>query len=145
MARRAAFSLILATASAFPVCLPLNARAPFGLPSFTPRDFGGQRFLGALADQDRLQLRHGGHLREQKLPHRPRRDAREVAEHQINLTGHKRPQEVHVAGKSNFANTSLAPITLACEGAAASLGRSDFRPLSVSTYSDTSVHRPPLR
>ena len=47
--------------------------------------------------------------------------------------------------RSSFAKTILAPIALAWERAAASLGRSDFLPLSVSTYSATSVQRPPLR
>jgi hypothetical protein len=34
-----AFSLIAATASLLPACLPRSARAPLGLPSFTPRAF----------------------------------------------------------------------------------------------------------
>jgi hypothetical protein len=39
----------------------------------------------------------------------------------------------------------LAPIALACDSAAASLGRSERRPLSVSMYSAESVHWPRLR
>jgi hypothetical protein len=42
-ARWAASALSFATASTLPTCLPLRARAPFGLPSFTPRALAAAR------------------------------------------------------------------------------------------------------
>ena len=43
LARRAAFAFTAATASLFPTCFPFSARAPFGLPSFTPRALAAAR------------------------------------------------------------------------------------------------------
>ena len=42
-ARCAAFAFTAATACLLPTCLPLSARAPFGLPSLTPRAFAAAR------------------------------------------------------------------------------------------------------
>jgi len=62
---------------------------------------GGECRPGTLADQPRLQLGDGGHLRQQELAHRPRRHAGQVAEHDAGLAGalDDVQQEARVAGQ----------------------------------------------
>ena len=62
-----------------------------------------------------------------------------------SLATSERSRSTLRVSRSSFAKTNFAPIAFAWERAAASLGRSDFLPLSVSTYSAATVHRPPLR
>jgi hypothetical protein len=70
-----------------------DAKAPVSRPQFC------QRVLSALTDQASLQLCNRGHLCEEEFPHRARRDAWKVAEHQIDVAGHERAEQVHVTGE----------------------------------------------
>ena len=58
---------------------PFAALAPLG---------GCQRLFGALTDQVSFQFCNRGYLCEEEFPHGARRNAREVAEHQINVASH---------------------------------------------------------
>ena len=87
----AALALMDATASVLPTCLPWSARAPLGLPSFTPRTFGAAIALLVRTDQARLQLRYSGHLRKQEPSHRSSGDIGKVAEDKVHVARHEGP------------------------------------------------------
>jgi len=88
---RNAYQTLAESPSRFPAAS--DAKAPVSRPQFC------QRVLSALTDQASLQLCNRGHLCEEEFPHRARRDAWKVAEHQIDVAGHERAEQVHVTGK----------------------------------------------
>jgi hypothetical protein len=143
----AALALMDATASVLPTCLPWSARAPLGLPSFTPRAFGA-----AIALLVRSPIKPASNSATAAIcvsRSRPIGPAGTLGRSQktrsTSLATRDRSRSTLRVRRSNFANTSLALMVLACARAAASLGRSDRRPLSVLTYSAATVQRPPFR
>ena len=105
-----------------------------------------QSSLGALADQPCLKFGHRGHLGEQEATHGSWGDVGQIAEDQIDAAADQLAEKVDIlVSLSSFAKTSVAPMALACERAAASFGRAVRLPLSTSMYSATSFHLPPSR
>ena len=135
---RNAYQTLAESPSRFPAAS--DAKAPVSRPQFC------QRVLSALTDQASLQLCNRGHLCEKEFPHRPGGTlGRSQNTRSTSLATSERSRSTLRVSRSSFPKTSFAPTAFAWERAAASLGRSDFLPLSVSTYSAATVHRPPLR
>src|SRR6516225_11375639 len=127
--------------------LPLSARAPLGLPNFTPRAFAAARaaLVRSLISPASNSATEAICV-SRKRPIAPGGTwGRSQNTRSTSLATSERKRSTLRVSRSSLAKTTVAPRAFAWASALTSLGLSLRLPLSASTYSAASVHRPPFR